>query len=332
MTEQSDGMIRVPWGVGAEVIGHDFDAIGKLAAAMSATIADVGEIAKGGRNERDSYSYVTAGDTDAAIGAAMSKHGLAFAMSVEDAKQEARQLRSSTAVWSQVGWNWAILCADGGAVLTGRWISEAVDPGLGDKGLNKCATAGAKYLKLKLFLVATVDEADADADAEGDGHGQAAQAPGTTRPAQTVKATAGAPVVYGGGVWDTVRAIQDKAAELTASGYKSANLDGFRKAQLGNMIGALTGLGYGRDDAEVGAHAAISVLFNVGHFGDLTDAQCSALGRWLQTRNEQNKYVENPRSSRELDALVKAIGAGVFDSADAGDAPEPATTEESVPF
>ena len=328
--QQSDGMIRVPWGVGAEVIGRDFDAIGKLAAAMSATIADVGEIAKGGRNERDSYSYVTAGDTDAAIGAAMSKHGLAFAMSVEDAKQEARQLRSSTAVWSQVGWNWAILCADGGAVLTGRWISEAVDPGLGDKGLNKCATAGAKYLKLKLFLVATVDEADADA--EGDGHGQTAQAPVAARPAQTVKAPAGAPVVYGGGVWDTVRAIQDKAAELTASGYKSANLDGFRKAQLGNMIGALTGLGYGRDDAEVGAHAAISVLFNVGHFGDLTDAQCSALGRWLQTRNEQNKYVENPRSSRELDALVKAIGAGVFDSAEAGDAPEPATAEESVPF
>lgn len=327
MTEETSGMVRVSWGVGAEVIGADFDAIGKLAQAMSATIADVGGVAKDGLNKDQGYAYQTAGDVDAAVGAAMSKHGLAFGLSADEMTQD-RDPQAKRA-YSRVWWRWIVFCADGGAMLTGRWVSESLDFGTADKGLNKAATAAAKYLKLKLFMVAVADEADADAGGDEQGQRQEWQqaAQGATRQAQPAKTAQGAPVVYGGGVGAVVKAIQDKAAQLTAQGYQSQNLEGFQKAQLGNMIAALMGQGENRDNAEVGAHAVISVLFGVGHFGDLTAPQCSALGRWLQTKSETGQYVSNPRSAQELSALVQAIDAGVFDNAS-----EPEPEAQAEPF
>ena len=165
MTEQcaESGQVTVAWGANEWVVGPDFAAIGALAEAMSGAIADVGNIAKAGRNEFDRYTYATASDVDTAIGGAMSKHGLSFAMSVESVMQEPRQMKSSMATYNQVMYRWAILHKSG-AVLSGRWASEAVDPGLGDKGLNKCATAAGKYLKLRLFVAATTDEVDSDAE------------------------------------------------------------------------------------------------------------------------------------------------------------------------
>jgi hypothetical protein len=79
MTEETSGMVRVPWGVGAEVIGADFDAIGKLAQAMSAAIADVGGVAKDGLNKDQGYAYQTAGDVDAAVGATRRPNALTAA-------------------------------------------------------------------------------------------------------------------------------------------------------------------------------------------------------------------------------------------------------------
>ncbi len=291
--------VRVAWGEHEEVVGPNYAAIGELAEAMSLAIADVGDIAKAGMNTRDRYSYATASDVDAAIGAAMSKNGLAFAMSAESVVQHDRQLTNSVAIASQVWYRWAIL-HKGGAILTGRWASEAVDSGLGDKGLNKCATAAGKYLKLRLFVAATTDEADSDSESgERAQQGQRREWQAATEGAEREEQQAPADVGEDDG--ETVQNVPGNLAKFREEFRKTINASFTRpasEAQQKLAVRCLEALFPGKPDEQRTNMRYDLTRFLIGKQSskDFTSGEASAFIEWaIIGKGVDNKVDYTPR-------------------------------------
>jgi hypothetical protein len=142
-----------------------------LLAAISAIMAEVGTVAKRGKNAFHNYEYATASDILHQVQPLMAKHGLVIFQTEKSHEviQEGTAMaftyeftlaHSSGEVWTEK------------PLQTGVATSKNSKGGFDDKVANKCHTAARKYFILALFQIPTGDYPDPDAD-EGPQQGKA---------------------------------------------------------------------------------------------------------------------------------------------------------------
>jgi hypothetical protein len=144
-----------------------------LLAAISAIMAEVGTVAKRGKNAFHNYEYATASDILHQVQPLMAKHGLVIFQTEKSHEviQEGTAMaftyeftlaHSSGEVWTEK------------PLQTGVATSKNSKGGFDDKVANKCHTAARKYFILALFQIPTGDYPDPDAD-EGPQQGKPTQ-------------------------------------------------------------------------------------------------------------------------------------------------------------
>ena len=125
---------------------------GSIHAKMVAVMGEVNRLPKNGYNSFHKYKYATSEDVADCVRSAMAKHGLAFLPSVDEVTRDKDITRMCMTM--------RFLDSETGQILESPWVAEAGDKG--DKGINKCITAGVKYFLLKTFIISSGDEEDAD--------------------------------------------------------------------------------------------------------------------------------------------------------------------------
>jgi len=128
---------------------------------MSAVMADVGPVAKNGRNEAQRFNFRSIDDTVQAVHVALVKHEVTVLPNVLHI--ETSQVQTSTGKTSNqtvVTVEYTFAAPDGSTVRT-VMAGEAMDAG--DKATSKALSMAFKYLLFQTFTIPT-GERDADAD------------------------------------------------------------------------------------------------------------------------------------------------------------------------
>lgn len=143
-----------------------------IIAALCQIMAEVGTVAKKGKNPHHGYPYVKAEDIAEALQEIMAKNGVVIIQSQDDAAEVTPAdkgnlitvpyrfflLHSSGEILSQI---------DGRPFVHTGAAQAATNKGsFDDKALNKCQTSARKYFLIALFQIpAVVPDADHDGDA-----------------------------------------------------------------------------------------------------------------------------------------------------------------------
>jgi len=145
---------------GGTIIAPDWAGVASLNSKIAQVIGTAGAIKETGFNKNDQYGYASYDDVVGPLRKAMSDAKLASYMQMVSWNQEAEGKGLKT--WVEFD----CVLADGetGAVLLSRWAAEAMDYGMKDKGINKCATIAQKQWLKRVFLLSTADEQGNDTD------------------------------------------------------------------------------------------------------------------------------------------------------------------------
>jgi predicted DNA-binding protein YlxM (UPF0122 family) len=131
--------------------------------AISNIMAEVGSVAKAGKNTFHNYSYTTAADILHKLQPLMAREGLIVFQT-----ETARDMMMDESVLA-VTYHFTLAHKDGETwptpvVRTGMSSARNSKGGFDDKALNKCHTSAHKYFHLTLFEIPTGDYDDADAE------------------------------------------------------------------------------------------------------------------------------------------------------------------------
>jgi hypothetical protein len=131
--------------------------------AISNIMAEVGSVAKAGKNTFHNYSYTTAADILHKLQPLMAREGLIVFQT-----ETARDMMMDESVLA-VTYDFTLAHKDGETwptpvVRTGMSSARNSKGGFDDKALNKCHTSAHKYFHLTLFEIPTGDYDDADAE------------------------------------------------------------------------------------------------------------------------------------------------------------------------
>lgn len=117
----------------------------------------IGYIQKRGRNERHSYSYVTAADIAGAVGDILAELGVIVVPRLESISHEpARSGRTDGEHLTHVVMSYSFVDVNTAEEITVKVAGEGVDAG--DKAPYKAMTGALKYALLQSFLLATGDD------------------------------------------------------------------------------------------------------------------------------------------------------------------------------
>ncbi len=131
-----------------------FDAIRWVASGLSA-------FQESGTNSQDRYAYSDVSDIINPIRPLMKEAGLTYMMRIVDVQQEDEGKARRTFMISNH------ILARGAAMLSCRWVSEAVNYGMKDKGINAAATVAQKFFLKRAFLGVTREDIEDDPDKQG---------------------------------------------------------------------------------------------------------------------------------------------------------------------
>lgn len=132
------------------------ETIGKLVAALSQAMADVGAVQKTGKNNFHKYSYASAEDISRAVQPVFAKNGLVLIC-----RNICKAIRNTEGKNQHVEIELRYRLAH----VSGEWMdveimSEGVDNG--DKATFKALTGALKYALVQLCLIPTGDDVEKD--------------------------------------------------------------------------------------------------------------------------------------------------------------------------
>jgi hypothetical protein len=144
----------------------------EIVKALTAIMAEVGSVKKGGRNTFHGYDYARAEDVAHALQQVMAKHGV---MVIQTENGQSVGVVGERGSVVKQSYRFFLLHTSGeklteidGVPFTHTGVAQAMNSkgGLDDKAINKCHTAARKYFLLALFQIPTGEFADADGDEE----------------------------------------------------------------------------------------------------------------------------------------------------------------------
>ena len=126
---------------------------------MAAIRADVGRMAKEGRNTSQNYDFLSEAQITEAFKEHLDKHGVMFLYSsVITGKQPSP---SGKQVLTDVEVKYKFVdIEDSNTFIEGVAAGQGTDPG--DKGVYKAITGAIKYVFMKTFMIATGDDPEND--------------------------------------------------------------------------------------------------------------------------------------------------------------------------
>lgn len=135
---------------------------GKIYAAISAVMSDVGAVGKNSKNNHDNYKYRGIDDIMNALSPAMVKnHVFVIPQVVESAREERKSRNGGNLIYSVVKVKYTFF-ADDGSSVDAVVIGEAMDSG--DKSTNKAMSAAFKYACFQTFCIPTDELKDSEDD------------------------------------------------------------------------------------------------------------------------------------------------------------------------
>jgi len=124
---------------------------GKIYAALSSVIAEVGAVGKNKRNEQQHYNYRSCDDVCDAVRPLLGKAGICVTKNILEKTQEDFSTRNGVLmVWVKMKCEWTFYASDGSSVKTESY-GEGMD--MGDKAINKAETGSLKNALLQMFMV-----------------------------------------------------------------------------------------------------------------------------------------------------------------------------------
>ncbi len=133
----------------------------KIFEALSAVMADVAPVGKGGVNEDQHYRFRKVDDLYDALRPALAKHGVVIVPNVSERVEDAVTTQRGNLMRHVVLTVQFQAIGPEGDAITWQTISEALDTS--DKATNKALTAAWKYAMLQLFCVPLEGEEESDA-------------------------------------------------------------------------------------------------------------------------------------------------------------------------
>jgi len=171
-----------------------------LALKLAKITAELGGIAKDGRNEHQKFDFISYEHLYAAVRPLLSREKVAIIPSVESVSEERYETNNGGSGWrTTVTMNETIIDADSGDTMTVKAMGSANDTG--DKSLGKAITEADKRWLFKLFKVSSKDDVDPDADSPEPPKSKPRPNPvaAKTAPAPAPKPSAPAPVTTASG-------------------------------------------------------------------------------------------------------------------------------------
>ena len=129
---------------------------------MAFAMADIGRVAKGGRNVKQEYDYTKADDIISEVRTALIAHGIVFLFSeVDQQRLPDREAKSGSAILGVVvKMQFTLMDTTSDEKLVAGHSGEGMDSG--DKATNKAKTAALKYFLQQTFLIPTGDDPEKD--------------------------------------------------------------------------------------------------------------------------------------------------------------------------
>jgi hypothetical protein len=161
--ERDQGMRKEEEPVDEPVLPDISPPPGEIYALMSKVMADVGPVAKGGRNEYDGYRFRSIDDMYKALQPALIRHNV-FPVPVtkEWAQSERKSSKGTPMLHTTLKLLLRFYAPDGSSVLA-EMVGEGMDRG--DKATNKAYSAAMKYTAILTFQIPVESE---KADSEND--------------------------------------------------------------------------------------------------------------------------------------------------------------------
>ena len=135
---------------------------GKIYAAISAIMAEIGAIAKDRKNVQQGYAYRGIEDFYNAIHPLMSKYHVFSVPKVLSKEREERTTKAGAAlIYTMLTVEYTFFAEDGSSITT-VVTGEGMDSG--DKSANKAMSVAHKYALAQIFCVPTADMTDPEVD------------------------------------------------------------------------------------------------------------------------------------------------------------------------
>ena len=135
---------------------------GKIYAAISGVMADVGAVGKNNTNQIQHYRFRGIDDVMNALYPAMVKNHVFVAPTVlEQTREERTTPKGGLLIYSIVRVNYKFY-TDDGSFVEAVVIGEAMDSG--DKSMNKAMSAAFKYASFQVFCIPTEEMKDSETD------------------------------------------------------------------------------------------------------------------------------------------------------------------------
>lgn len=124
-----------------------------LAGRIAKISAEIGSIAKTGRNVEQGYQFIEYGEVAAQIRMLHDKYGVAILPQITSyTSNEVRTAKGRIGYHFVLNMKFRVVNTDDqNDVFESSWLGEATD--FGDKGINKASTAGEKYFLMKLYHI-----------------------------------------------------------------------------------------------------------------------------------------------------------------------------------
>lgn len=133
-----------------------------LAVKLAEVMAEVGRVAKRGRNDFHRYNYVREDDLMEEVRSKLAERSVVLLPSVTAvSEREATTDKGKRTMVTTVHVRLTFVDGEHGETLSCDWAGQGDDPG--DKGLYKAYTGALKYFIMKTFLIPTGDDPEGDA-------------------------------------------------------------------------------------------------------------------------------------------------------------------------
>jgi hypothetical protein len=130
---------------------------------LSAITGEIGNIAKGGTNKEQGYSFIEYAAVAGALRTLFAKYHVVCLPTMGERKAEVYTTQyGKRAIQTTIEFKFTLINSDKPEEReVGEWVGEASDTG--DKGTNKAATAALKYYLMRTFQVSEKGDEDPDA-------------------------------------------------------------------------------------------------------------------------------------------------------------------------
>lgn len=146
-----------------------------LAGRIAKISAEMGAIAKTGRNSEQGYAFIESGEISAQLRILQDKYGVAVFPEIESyTMNEVHNAKGRVGYHYLLNMTFKVVNVDDQTdVQVSKWLGEATD--WGDKGVNKASTCGEKYFLMKLYHIS--EKGDDPDQTTPDQYGKKQQAP-----------------------------------------------------------------------------------------------------------------------------------------------------------